>query len=113
MAFTDLEYHSVSREIELFVGSIRSPLHLRSKIEIVYRITNQTINIGELRLFWRRNTGETSILPVAKITFIRSGNIWKLYWMHGNVKWEFHSDAASLAEALNMVRADSSCCFWG
>ncbi|HEC5301781.1 TPA: DUF3024 domain-containing protein [Enterobacter asburiae] len=113
MAFNDLEYHAVDMEVKQYVDSIRPPEHIRRELDIVYSITDQTIDIGQLRPVWQGEPGETHILPNARIKYIRSIDRWKLYWMRKDLKWHLYSTELSLADALEVVRADPDCCFFG
>ncbi|EHW3394849.1 hypothetical protein ABGB90_005050, partial [Escherichia coli] len=53
MAFTDLEYQAVKKEVHQFIESIRPPEHIRNELDIVYSINDQTIDIGEQRPVWQ------------------------------------------------------------
>ena len=113
MAFNDLEYHAVNKEVKLYVDSVRPPEHIRPELDIVYSITDQTIDIGQLRPVWRGEPGETHILPSARIKYIRSLNRWKLYWMRQDMKWHLYSTELSLTDALEVVRIGPDGCFFG
>ncbi|WP_369788348.1 DUF3024 domain-containing protein [Rouxiella sp. WC2420] len=113
MAFNDLEYHAVQKEVAAFLESIRPAPHIRKEIDIVFTINDQTIEIGEKRPVWRGEPGEMSVLTSAKITYVRSEKIWNLYWMRGTLKWELYSAERTLAVALNQVRDDIHGCFFG
>lgn len=113
MAFNDLEFHAVNKEVKQFIDSIRPPEHIRPELDIVYSINEQTIDIGQLRPVWRGNPGETHILPNARIKYIRSLDRWKLYWMRKDLKWHLYSTELSLSDALEVMRADPNCCFFG
>ncbi|EET4456608.1 DUF3024 domain-containing protein [Escherichia coli] len=113
MAFTDLEYQAVKKEVHQFIESIRPPEHIRNELDIVYSINDQTIDIGEQRPVWQGNPGETNILPSARIKYIRSLDRWKIYWMRKDMKWHQYSTELSLTDALELVRADPDCSFFG
>lgn len=113
MAFNDLEYHSVKKEVSAFVESLRPPGHIRNELDIVFTIDDQSIEIGEQRPVWRGQPGEMSVLTSAKITYVRSQKKWRLYWMRASEKWELYETAGTLAEVLEMVRADAHGCFFG
>jgi len=113
MAFNDLEFQAVNKEVKLFVDSIRPPSHIRPELDIVYSINEQTIDIGQLRPVWRGEPGETHILPNARIKYFRSLDRWKLYWMRKDLKWHLYSTELSLTDALELVRADPNYCFFG
>ncbi len=55
MAFNDLEYQAVKKEVHQFIESIRPPEHIRNELDIVYSINDQTIDIGEQRPVWQGN----------------------------------------------------------
>ncbi|KAB8311656.1 DUF3024 domain-containing protein [Rouxiella chamberiensis] len=113
MAFNDLEYHAVKKEVEAFVESIRPPAHVRNELDIVFTIDDQSIEIGEKRPVWRGEPGEFSVLTSAKITYVRTQKVWNLYWMRASEKWELYSEERTLAAALNQVRDDIHSCFFG
>ncbi|MDF1895062.1 DUF3024 domain-containing protein [Rahnella contaminans] len=113
MAFNDLEYHAVKKEVEAFVESIRPPAHVRNELDIVFTIDDQSIEIGEKRPVWRGEPGEFSVLTSAKITYVRTQKVWNLYWMRASEKWELYSEERTLAVALNQVRDDIHSCFFG
>ncbi|MHA1067143.1 DUF3024 domain-containing protein [Enterobacter ludwigii] len=113
MAFNDIEFHAIKKEVKQFVESIRPPVHIRSELDIVYSISDQTVDIGQLRPVWRGEPGETHILPSVRIRYVRSMERWKLYWMRKDLKWHFYSTERSLTDALELVRADPDYCFFG
>lgn len=113
MAFNDLEYHAVKKEVAAFVESIRPPMHVRNELDIIFTIDDQSIEIGEQRPVWRGDSGEVSILKSAKITYVRTRKSWNLYWMRANDKWELYQTAHTLRDALEMVRVDAYGCFFG
>lgn len=112
MAFNDLEFHAVNREVKQFVDSIRPPEHLRNELDIVYHISDQTIEIGEQRQAWRSYPGDTHYFPSAKIKYNRALDKWQLYWMRRDLKWYKYSVEDNLSDALAVVRADPDYCFW-
>lgn len=112
VAFNDLEFHVVNKEVKQFVDSIRPPKHIRNEVDIVYTIIDQTIDIGEKRPLWNGKSGETYISPSARIKYIRSTNIWKLYWMRRDLKWHLYFTGGTLTELLEVVRNDAHCFFF-
>lgn len=113
MAFNDLEFHAVNKEVKRFVQSIRPPAHLRNELDVVYSINGQTIDIGQLRPVWQGEPGETYTLPSARIKYIRSFDRWKIYWMRKDMEWHLYSMELSLSDALEVVRVDPDGCFFG
>ena len=52
---------------------------------------------------------------IAKIKYVKTKNIWKLYWMRGNLTWlEYHtSDFSTVENAFKVIKADKEGCFFG
>ncbi|WP_145521966.1 DUF3024 domain-containing protein [Yersinia ruckeri] len=113
MAFNDLEYHAVKKEVTAFIESIRPPAHVRNELDIVFTIDDQTIEIGEQRPVWRGEPREISVLTSAKITYVRTQKMWKLYWMRADMKWHLYDSVKTLADALKIVEVDANGCFFG
>ena len=101
--------------LENYVESIRPDEKLREQLDISYKIENQSIIIFEIRQDFY-NPGTRVEHPVAKATFIKSKNIWKLYWMRANAKW-YHYEPAPFVRTLKafvaIVEKDQLGCFWG
>lgn len=71
MAFNDIEHQRTKNQIGAFVESVRPPVSIRDEFDISYSISGQSIEIEEVRPVWRGEPGETTVLAMVKITFIR------------------------------------------
>lgn len=47
-----------SKEVHLFIESIRPSEYIRNDLDIVYNINDRTIDIGEQRPVWQGEAGE-------------------------------------------------------
>ena len=115
MAFNELEKKAVEKELENFLGRKRPPRHLRSEIDIQYLISGQTVIIEEVRPYWRDKSQQVRN-PLAKLTYVRSRDIWKIYWMGKTMQWQSYApnpEAEKMEEALGIIEEDSSGCFFG
>jgi hypothetical protein len=93
----------------------RPPPHIRSQLDIGYRITGQSVEIFESCLQWD-NAKEAMEHPVAKATFVRTSNRWRAFWMRRDLKWrgyEPNAEVRSLEAFLAVVDRDEYCCFFG
>ncbi|MFC1567681.1 DUF3024 domain-containing protein [Pseudomonadota bacterium] len=114
MAFNELDLQRIKKH----VGGLcekRSPVHLRSELRLIYKIENQSVIIFEERPNWRDPDIFTET-EIAKMTLVRSHNIWKLYWMRGNLKWHSYdplSSASNLESLVAEIDEDPLCCFFG
>ena len=113
MAFSDIEYQAVTREVERFVESIRPPENIRNMLDIVYNLNDQIIVLSEQRPVCQGAPGETTEITFARIKYVRSVNRWKTYWLRKDRNWHLYSVELSLAEALEGVKFNPNAIFFG
>lgn len=59
-------------------------------------------------------TGRKKIFSkTAKLTFVKSRNIWKLYWRRASGLWHLYGEYPTLDEAVQIIDGDPDHCFWG
>lgn len=54
--------------------------------------------------------------PIAKATFVRTHEIWKVYWQRADLKWHAYPGApcvGSIERFLAVVAEDQHACFFG
>jgi len=115
MAINTLQTLEVIEVMENFIFRIRPPEHIRGKIDIGYRIDNQSITIFELRPQWDR----PEIIrehPFARTTYVKNKKYWKIFWMRADLKWHGYSPqltVSTLREFTKVVEEDKFHCFFG
>lgn len=115
MPFNDLDKKRIERAMEEFLAKRRPPPHIRPELDVGYRLADQSVEILEIRPQWN----DKSIIrehPVAKATYVRSQNVWKIFWVRADRKWHgYKTDAtvATIEDFLKIVDADEDGCFWG
>ena len=72
--------------MENYIQRNRPPEHIRKKLDISYRIENQSIFLSEIRPMFM-NPAEKIQLDYAKTIYVKKTNKWKVYWMGANLKW--------------------------
>lgn len=115
MAFTTEEREKCEADLQLFMDRRRPPEDIRDELDLAYRIEGQSIVIFEIRPRWDEPE-ETVESPVAKTTYVRTKNHWRVFWQRADLKWHRYDPAstvASLAEFLDLVDRDEYSCFWG
>jgi hypothetical protein len=115
MALDALNTVDIIELMENHIAKIRPPEHIRSKLDISYRIDNQSIILFEIRPLWQDKT-QYGNYDFAKTTFIKKDGSWKIYWCRANLKWNLYEPypiADSLNEFLEIVEADNYGCFKG
>lgn len=115
MAFSQKELAKHQQLMDAFIEKRRPPEHLRDKLDLSYRIENQSIVVFTIRPWWDdpQNTFEST---VAKTTWVKSRNSWSIYWQPSDMKWHRHPytpDVATLQEFITIVDEDADALFFG
>lgn len=74
MAFSEFEIKKIEKEVAAFVDKRRPPAHVRSELDIGFRVGGQSIEIFEIRPVWN-DPGQKMAGAVAKATFVKSQRI--------------------------------------
>jgi len=114
MAFSEVEIYRINN----FVGTLcklKAPESIRDQLRYEYTIENQDVIIYEIRPRWNKPDEQTR-LPCAKLKFVRSQNVWKLYWHRADMKWHAYDPCKSsrdLAKLIAEIDTDPYGCFFG
>ena len=116
MAFTETEIaeHTATLE-ERFWSRRRPPLHLRDEVREGQRFDGTSIELFFVRPAFQR-PGAQIEESIAKVRFIRSRDVWHLFWKRADLKWHRYQpcpEAASLGAALHTIHQDPNGCFFG
>ena len=116
MPFTETEIaeHTATLE-ERFWSRRRPPLHLCDEVREGQRFDGTSIELFLVRPAFKR-PGEWIEEAIAKVKFIRSRDVWHLFWKRADLKWHRYQpcpEADSLAAALRTIDEDANCCFFG
>jgi hypothetical protein len=115
MAFTDIEEEKYKKLLTDFIESRRPPVEIRDKVDLGFRIKDYSVEIFEIRSHWQ-NPEIKIEEAVAKTTFVRSRDIWKVFWMRSDLKWHVYQpkpEVRTLTKFLDLVNEDTCGCFWG
>ena len=80
-----------------------------------YEIERQNVIIYEIRPAFMRE-GEFTKMPMAKLTYVSSRKIWKLYWKRASGKWEKYEpmdSAREISALVQEIEQDTHGCFFG
>lgn len=101
--------------MENYVESIRPPEDIRDKVDISYKIDNQSVILYEIRPMFM-HPGQKIESAYAKTTYVKSSGKWKVYWMRASGKWNVYApmpEVANLKEFVRLVEEDAYHCFKG
>jgi Protein of unknown function (DUF3024) len=113
-----LKFENEIEIIEVMEGYLinsRPPEHIRNEVDINYKIENQSVIVFEIHPKWNDKT-ELIEINVAKATFVKIENIWKIFWFMSDGKWHSYKPKSAvkfLKEFVKIIEEDKHNCFWG
>lgn len=115
MPFTEFETAQIETAMEPFMAKRRPPAEIRPRLDLAFRIEDQSVIIYSIRPLWD-DPSKTIEEPVGKATFVRNKNHWRVYWMRADLQWHPYPPSPTVAaveDFLTLVDADEDGCFWG
>ena len=115
MAFSEFEIKKLEKTVGSFIEKQRPPAHIRKELDLAFRIEDQSVIIFEIRPAWKQPK-EFIESDVAKATFVKTQNLWKVYWQRADLKWHTYEPVESVKnidEFLSVVKNDEYHCFYG
>lgn len=116
MSFSEFETRRLEKVVGAFIDERRPPAHIRAELDLAFRINGQSVEIFEIRPCWRGEPGETMEQPVAKATYVKGRESWKVLWMRADLKWHGYEpvpEVGSIETFLAVVAKDEYGCFFG
>jgi hypothetical protein len=115
MALDEFTCRRIEKIVGAFVEKYRPFPHIRKQLDLGFRLSGKSVEIFEVRPRWQ-NPEEIMECPVAKATYVKTQDLWKIYWMRQDLKWHSYRllpQVGTIEEFLEEVAADPSACFWG
>jgi hypothetical protein len=115
MTIDTLQTLEVIETLENFISKIRPHEHIRKELDIGYTIDDQSIIIFEIRPQGNKPEIIHQYL-VAKTTFVKAKNHWKVFWRRADSKWHNYTPnpfVLTIKEFTKLVEEDKLNCFWG
>lgn len=104
-------------KVESYIESKRPPIEIRSKLDLGFSFEKNTFELFEVRPIWNSpDENDYQKLPFAKFRYVKTQNVWKLYWKRASGKWESYeplSEASNVDLILNCIEEDAFGCFYG
>lgn len=113
MAFNELDRKRIEKTLDRFIQAHRPPPHIRNELDLGFRLQGQNVELFEILPVWD-NPSQKMESPVAKATYVKTQNLWKIYWMRADLKWHSHPPAPhvlNIDEFLALVAEDKHACF--
>lgn len=94
----------------------RVPPEIKKQLDYDYEIDGQAVMLLEVRPVRRGDPGEFTRSPFAKLRYIKTADLWHIYWMRASGKWQAYEPdpvADTIEEALAIIEHDRYGCFFG
>jgi len=115
MSFSEFELKRIEKMLSAFLTKRRPPAHIRQQMDLGYRLSGQSVELFEIRPQWD-DSSKIHEHPFAKATYVKTKNVWKIYWRRADLKWHGYEPVPtvpSIEKFLDVVDADSYACFFG
>jgi len=115
MAVDNLQVLDIIEVMEAFLERKRPPENVRPRLDIGYKIDGQSIIIHEIRPL-AINASKIIYPEVAKATFVKAKDHWKVFWRRADLKWYPYDPTptvTTLKDFVKLVEEDKHACFWG
>ncbi len=98
-----------------YLDGRRPRVEIRHKLDLGFRLEKQSLVIFEIRPDWQNPEIKRESM-IAKTTFVRSQNVWKIYWQRADFKWHLYEPAGeveTVEKFFEVLDRDEYGCFWG
>lgn len=115
MAFNDIERKRIENKVKALIEARRPPIELRKDLDLFFTIEEYSVVVYEIRSSFQDKDKKIEI-PMAKATYIKSRDIWKIYWQRADLKWHSYEplpECDTIDAFLDEVNNDPYACFWG
>lgn len=115
MGLSEFGEEKVKIALNGFLEKRRPPVEMREKVDLSYRIENQSVIIFEVREYFRDPKRKIECM-IAKATYIMKSGCWKIFWQRADLKWHGYKpqmEVTDFEQFLDVVDKDEHGCFWG
>lgn len=115
MAFESKKEVEIIEVMNGYWVDARPPEEIKNEIDISYKVENQSIIVFEIRPK-RNDSNEKLEINVAKATYVKKEDYWKIFWFRADRKWHSYDPnpkVKNLKDFVKEVKEDRHGCFWG
>lgn len=118
MAFKQTELDEIAPKLKAFISNESPPA--QTGAQLAFCIDRQSVVLLEVRPDLQAlMSGEGVKLnesPIAKATWVRSRQVWRVFWMPADGNWEAYvatPEVDTVDEFLDVLKEDELACFFG
>jgi hypothetical protein len=115
MLMNDIERKRIENAVAAFIARRRPPAKLRDQVDLRFRFDGRSVEIFEVRPRWP-HASERIEEAVAKARYLKSRNLWLVYWQRADLKWHKYGpmpEVRTVEAFLKLVDDDEFGCFFG
>lgn len=112
---SEFEKKRCAKLVAGFIEKRRPSPHLRTKIDLAFRVKGQSVEIYEVHPHYE-DKNKIIEQPVAKATYNKSKGKWKIFWQRADLKWHSYGlapEVNSIEHFLEVVDENLYGCFFG
>src|SRR2546426_905701 len=96
MALTELQRKECERAMGALLEKRRPPAHIRPQLDIGIRVSDQSVEVFQVRPRWDEPKEKVES-PIAKATYVKRQDMWKVFWMRHDLKWHRYAPAPEVS----------------
>jgi hypothetical protein len=115
MSLSEFELKRTKKIVTAFIEKHRPEPHIRPNLDLSFRMEGQSVEIFEIRPRWN-NSKEKHEIPIAKATYVKTRQSWRVFWQRSDLKWHRYDPAPEvrlIEDFLDLVDKDEAGCFFG
>ena len=115
MPFPREQLEQIDATLMAYLEAVRPPVHARPQLDYAYTIAGSSVLLQDVRPRYNDAT-KIMVTPFAKATYVKSHNIWRVYWARADQKWHPYAptpEVATLEKFLALEQEDQHGCFHG
>lgn len=115
MSLSEFELKRTKKIVAAFIEKHRPEPHIRPNLDLSFRMEGQSVEIFEIRPRWN-NPKENHEIPIAKATYVKTRQSWRVFWQRSDMKWHRYDPAPEvrlIEDFLDLVDKDEAGCFFG
>jgi hypothetical protein len=115
MSLSEFELKRTKKIVAAFIEKHRPEPHIRPNLDLSFRMEGQSVEIFEIRPHWN-NPKEKHEIPIAKATYVKTRQSWRVFWQRSDMKWHRYDPAPEvrlIEDFLVLVDQDEGGCFFG
>jgi hypothetical protein len=98
-----------------YIQTKRPPAEVRDQLDLGYSFKNNEAILFEIRPDWNDESKKNQY-PFARCKYVKTQQIWKIYWMRASGKWELYEPNPTVADIhsfIEIIESDEYSCFFG